>query len=416
MLQASALRFAFRAELESESSSCICDDAPTKASEVQDKHVASSAGQHGGGELPERSSPVSPATQSNERREQADKARDAVLVGLAMEMRIENKNLSAMEFEASASSSQLQPMHSFVDARLFTAEVRRSATARQLAEHFFLPETEIRRNWALSCDEDDSVGRQTAQRPCVARYVPKPLSAAFCAHAVDPEELRDALGICMAKSEPRSCGFSHSHCHSGLRISCQRKRVRKHMFGLFCTVRSRCGLSEADVGTARYVEFELPRSVCARGLCIGIGTDDLALDRMVGSNESSVGFFTTGDIVKENRWKRYSQGFGAGDIVGLRIEISSSRRVHRVDRTEGALFYRADARLFVNGEAVCNVSQEALGASSLEVQYGTKLYCYVSMHGERSFVRMRCCRAELQTAAAKIGGPSLTLCSDRIAH
>eukprot|EP00172_Hildenbrandia_rubra_P002520 Plantae.Rhodophyta-Hildenbrandia_rubra.ctg3406.p1 GENE.Plantae.Rhodophyta-Hildenbrandia_rubra.ctg3406~~Plantae.Rhodophyta-Hildenbrandia_rubra.ctg3406.p1 ORF type:complete len:434 (-),score=107.39 Plantae.Rhodophyta-Hildenbrandia_rubra.ctg3406:2058-3359(-) len=121
--------------------------------------------------------------------------------------------------------------------------------------------------------------------------------------------------------EENRCGFSSCGHHEDVQVLCDGFAVVKSGKGLYRSARAAYGLSslghKGKDGEYSYFEVYVVEDCGKDGMCIGVATDDLQLNKLVGSNTSSVGLHSTGSIVADNgAFEPYGEGFKAGDRVG----------------------------------------------------------------------------------------------------
>jgi len=109
----------------------------------------------------------------------------------------------------------------------------------------------------------------------------------------DPTEL--AYSVSARLSRP-SLGFDPSECHEGIMLTDSNHcAIRAQERGLYKTVRSKLSLT---VGRRSYFEMFVHRSSSAGGICVGLSTRELPLSCLCGTRPNSIGFNTSGNVVR----------------------------------------------------------------------------------------------------------------------
>jgi len=155
----------------------------------------------------------------------------------------------------------------------------------------------------------------------------------------DASELACLIRAKLNGMEPKLT-FNAKDCHDQLLLSCSRLCATKVYDGLYRNVRGCCPLPEN-----RLVYFEV--YICAqrpeRGVCVGISTSALPLNILTGSKPSSIGWYSSGEMVLKGKWLPFGPAMRPGCTVGV---------LARIQRTPGASSGVAHISCSLDGQMV----------------------------------------------------------------
>lgn len=190
---------------------------------------------------------------------------------------------------------------------------------------------------------------------------------------------------CMHPAVPRDCGLSRERTHSDVHVVCEGQALRKVKSGLYRTAKSEgvaCRQMSLGRGTAArttYFEVVIVEDGGAGGLCIGVASDRLPLNRLVGSDDRSLGLHSSGSIVHQRgEFKPFGSAFGNGDRIGCAVSIDGSGDV--------CLSY------LINGVFQGEVRESLFGGSFYnEGMLDDELFAAISLYKKGCKVVLLCC-------------------------
>lgn len=244
----------------------------------------------------------------------------------------------------------------------------------------------------------------------------------------------------MSAGPARRCGFSEEGCHKDVSLLCEGLAICKSGGGLYRTARGASCIRPCkrckDTGAPQefYFEVHVVEDDGAGGICIGVASEDLPLNKLVGSNHRSCGLHSSGQVVSRvGEFREFGRAFKSGDRVGCLVTVHSRGAV--LPRTnppgselgsytesyeghaamEAALPTRSEVvelTFFVNGDKQGTVS-EALWQGVEEGQ--RKLYPSVSLYRPGSKAVMRCCTRDWEGTPPQLSdrsGKILAVCGN----
>lgn len=163
----------------------------------------------------------------------------------------------------------------------------------------------------------------------------------------------------LSSSKMSRCGLDHTKSHRHIHLLCDGHAAYKIRPSLYRTTRSRCPvlsisamsanrhttmqqqqrwsyfevvvavdsefvISSSSSSFSRQDDDEQGRNPC--GVCVGLSTKDLASDRLVGSDDYSVGLHCSGRIVRKGGtfYPACCKPFGVGDHIGCAVYADGS--------------------------------------------------------------------------------------------
>eukprot|EP00180_Rhodochaete_pulchella_P003442 Plantae.Rhodophyta-Rhodochaete_pulchella.ctg5884.p1 GENE.Plantae.Rhodophyta-Rhodochaete_pulchella.ctg5884~~Plantae.Rhodophyta-Rhodochaete_pulchella.ctg5884.p1 ORF type:complete len:261 (-),score=29.27 Plantae.Rhodophyta-Rhodochaete_pulchella.ctg5884:1319-2074(-) len=136
----------------------------------------------------------------------------------------------------------------------------------------------------------------------------------------DPTELAFSV---RARFSDEALGFDPLECHKGILLTdtCH-CAVRVQEAGLYKTVRARM---RVPVSRDVYVEIFVHKSSSSGGVCLGLSTRELPLSCLVGTRPNSIGFSTSGNLIRtvdgKERWSPFGKDSGSGCAVGMLVRL-----------------------------------------------------------------------------------------------
>lgn len=146
-----------------------------------------------------------------------------------------------------------------------------------------------------------------------------PHTAPYRASALssDPTEL--AYSVRARLSSP-TLGWNPNECHEGIVLrDTNHCAVRVQERGLYKTVRS--VLSLRPISNARvYYEFFVLKQAVGGGVCVGLSTKELPLNCLCGTRPNSIGFSTSGNLIRtvdgKDSWSDFGCDLDSGCTIG----------------------------------------------------------------------------------------------------
>lgn len=176
-----------------------------------------------------------------------------------------------------------------------------------------------------------------------------PHTAPNRAHAFsgDPTEL--AYSVRARLSSPL-LGFDQSECHKGIRLLEKNHcAVRVQERGLYKSVR---GVLPIRSGLRRvYFEFYVLRQSAGGGVCLGLATPELPLNCLCGTRPNSIGFCTSGSLIRtvegKETWTAFGRDVGSGSTVGCLVRLQ--KVIH--DNAGRKPVLKSNVQFFVDGNS-----------------------------------------------------------------
>ena len=217
-----------------------------------------------------------------------------------------------------------------------------------------------------------------------------------------------------AESDEDQCGFSSSGHHPDIKVLCDGYAIVKTGAGLYRTAKGASDLSndavEMNSGPYSYFEVYVVEDCGKDGMCIGVATEDLALNKLVGSNASSVGLHSSGNIVsKQGTFEAYGEPFRAGDRVGCLVRrlggdlppnsligsaaASASGSSGFLDASKEASSTSIEVTFTVNGRQLPTI-HTSIDASESSEGCSPLLFPAVSLYQKESKAVLCCCRKD----------------------
>lgn len=177
--------------------------------------------------------------------------------------------------------------------------------------------------------------RPTQRRPCM-RMKPDAPPSNDCSSEGVPASIDSIVASSGSSSASSSscssalrCGFSETRSHPDLNILCDGFAICKVAAGLYRTARSNSVIRPPQglIPSEKHYYFEvvIVQDENAGGVCVGVTSDALGLNKLVGSNHESVGLHSSGQIVhKGGDFCDFGKAYKSGDRVGCEVCVRSS--------------------------------------------------------------------------------------------
>merc|ERR1711871_1346897 len=97
-------------------------------------------------------------------------------------------------------------------------------------------------------------------------------------------------------------------------------------------------------------------------VCIGLSTEQLPVNALVGSSSDSIGLYSSGHLVAGSRWVEHGSGFACGSTVGGLVHLERCADADQTDDNDGDGAMQGDCvvasvQFSVNGEPVVSNAQ-----------------------------------------------------------
>lgn len=208
------------------------------------------------------------------------------------------------------------------------------------------------------------------------RNVRKDVSMEVSSESSSSAGMVDSSGS-SSETERSGCGFSEEGAHIDVEILCEGLAICKTGGGLYRTARS---VSRMESGG--YFEVVIVEDCGVGGICIGVATDRLGLNKLVGSDGTSVGLHSSGLIVRgHGEFGEFGKAFKNGDRVGCLVRRGEQAMC------EGGI----ELEYWINGEWQGCI-KEYLGA---QVECGNwPLFAAISLYRKGSKAVVQCCKKD----------------------
>lgn len=151
-----------------------------------------------------------------------------------------------------------------------------------------------------------------------------PHTAPYRASALCSDPTQLAYSVRARLSSP-ILGFNPNECHEGIRLTdTNHCAVRVQERGLYKTVRSVLPLRE-NSNSKIYFELFIFRQTVGGGICIGLSTKELPLNCLCGTRPNSIGYSTSGNLIRtvdgKETWSDFGDELQSGCTVGCLVSI-----------------------------------------------------------------------------------------------
>lgn len=193
---------------------------------------------------------------------------------------------------------------------------------------------------------------------------------------------------------PRSCGFARARSHKELEVLCQGLAIVKKGRGLYRTACGCCAMRPGADG--HYFEVVVVEDGGVGGVCVGVTCGVLPLNKLIGSDDTSVGLHSSGQIVSRGgQFQQFGRAFKSGDRVGCAVCVKKMG----VERGDDAEEFVVQLTYFINGlrqGSVCEAVWQH-GADDRAV------YPAVSLYKAGSKAIIQCCRKDWKIDMESLG-------------
>lgn len=174
------------------------------------------------------------------------------------------------------------------------------------------------------------------------------------------------------------CGFSERRTHIDIDVLCNGVGVYKTGGGLYRTAKS-CSYMHSQRAGNFYFEVVLVDDLSSGGVCIGVSTDALQQNKLVGSDHQSCGLHSSGQVVCDGgQFVPLGRPYTSGDRVGCLVTIPESGDFIQLT-------------YFINGLKEGSVKKGVWKGVDDE---NRKLYASLSLYKKESKAVIQCCPAD----------------------
>eukprot|EP00172_Hildenbrandia_rubra_P001827 Plantae.Rhodophyta-Hildenbrandia_rubra.ctg24367.p1 GENE.Plantae.Rhodophyta-Hildenbrandia_rubra.ctg24367~~Plantae.Rhodophyta-Hildenbrandia_rubra.ctg24367.p1 ORF type:complete len:591 (-),score=76.24 Plantae.Rhodophyta-Hildenbrandia_rubra.ctg24367:1104-2876(-) len=171
----------------------------------------------------------------------------------------------------------------------------------------------------------------------------------------DPAELTHSV---RARLSSPLWGFNPKECHEGITLTdTNHCAIRVQERGLYKTVRSVLPVRHGPHQT--YFECFIHKQATGGGVCIGLSTQELPLSCLCGTRPNSVGFSTSGNIIKtvqgKEKWMEFGTELGSGCTVGCLV------RLEKITTSSNKPAMKCEIEVWVDGKSRGTIDYEFLG-------------------------------------------------------
>lgn len=249
-------------------------------------------------------------------------------------------------------------------------------------------------------------------------------SSEDCVLQLDPSNTRDA-------DSERRCGFSKRGSHTDLDLRCDGFAICKNGKGLYRSARGSSQMRQPEDGddsVSFYFEVVIVDDKDSGGICVGVGTQSLALNKLVGSNTQSCGLHSSGQLVLNNgEFREFGKGFKKGDRIGCMVKLncgyesvdpqtplhshnsSYSETVEPLAAMTKSQEEEVEVTFFVNGERQGRV-REALWRDVREEE--RSLFPIVSLYKRDSKAVIQCCSKNWAARPREVDDGVMAVCGN----
>jgi hypothetical protein len=187
-----------------------------------------------------------------------------------------------------------------------------------------------------------------------------PHTAPYRASALSSDPTKLAYSVRARLSSP-TLGWNPKECHEGIRLlDTNHCAVRIQERGLYKTVRSVLSLrpnSEKRV----YYEFFIYKQETGGGVCVGLSTKELPLNCLCGARPNSIGFSTSGYLVRtvdgKDSWENFGPDLSSGCTIGCLTSVKKQTK----DDSGSKTMVKSMIEFFVDGVSRGSVEYDFVG-------------------------------------------------------
>uniref|UniRef100_A0A7S0BR86 SPRY domain-containing protein n=1 Tax=Rhodosorus marinus TaxID=101924 RepID=A0A7S0BR86_9RHOD len=284
-------------------------------------------------------------------------------------------------------------MHRDMSTRLFTAEVECTASAGLIARTFGMNEMFVRKNWIV----EESVTPLTDElTPTYSSLSQTTSTRLFHSRPVDFDAVLSQL-YHMPPSMGEGTDSHFSRKHEDVELNSNgRKATRMGRRGTYRCAQGNSELSK-KIAESSYFEVEILSQEAQGGICIGVANGVHPLNKIVGFDRSSIGLFSTGEVIHNNRYTKLGGRFGPKDIVGVLFKpvhlgeslvTSQESAASSANTDEGPASANlendcvAEVDFFINGKRVQN------SRGLVPFSFAKGIYPTVSIYSEGTSVQL----------------------------
>lgn len=176
------------------------------------------------------------------------------------------------------------------------------------------------------------------------------------------------------------CGFSRAAHHADVKVLYDGLAIERTGTGLYRAALGAGRITmEGGHGKWYYFEVHIVQDMVSGGICVGVATERLPLNKMVGADFASCALHSSGQLVQRgSQFVPLGVPFAAGDTVGCAVFVRSDSDM-------------VDLAFWINGEKR-GATTECLWKGLAKEE--RVLYPAVSLYRAGSKVLLRCCEAD----------------------
>jgi hypothetical protein len=179
------------------------------------------------------------------------------------------------------------------------------------------------------------------------------------AHTSDPTEL--AYSVRARLSYP-ILGWNPNECNDGIRLTdANHCALRFQERGLYKTVRSVLSL-RPNPDKRIYYEFFVFKQATGGGVCVGLSTKELPLNCLCGTRPNSLGFSTSGNLIRtidgKESWSDFGDDLDSGCTIGCLTSLKSEPKTDANPKAN----LKSTVEFFVDGVSRGSVTYDFSGA------------------------------------------------------
>eukprot|EP00298_Acanthocystis_sp_HF-20_P012062 c19705_g2_i1.p1 GENE.c19705_g2_i1~~c19705_g2_i1.p1 ORF type:complete len:451 (+),score=120.78 c19705_g2_i1:73-1425(+) len=168
--------------------------------------------------------------------------------------------------------------------------------------------------------------------------------------------LHEAKHNLKTQKEQAIC-FDPKNTHPDLELDSSKTNVSKTVPGMYRSARVTQPILR-DQQT--YFEMLFRTQSNSGGICVGLSSSTTPLDCLVGSKKLSIGLYSTGDIIFEGKWVKYTKPFTQGAVIGVLATLTT-----QPDETQ-----KLNVEFFIDGQS-CEPVKQFLILAPNELVYPT---------------------------------------------
>eukprot|EP00301_Raphidiophrys_heterophryoidea_P020998 c5553_g1_i2.p2 GENE.c5553_g1_i2~~c5553_g1_i2.p2 ORF type:complete len:260 (+),score=60.99 c5553_g1_i2:880-1659(+) len=120
------------------------------------------------------------------------------------------------------------------------------------------------------------------------------------------------------KKQERAVRFNLEDTHPDLGLDDCGLNLSKVIAGMYRSART---VQHIHPSRPTFFETVFKAQSKSGGICVGLSLRESSLHALVGTSAKSIGLYSTGDIVCEGEWVRYTRPFGQGTVIGTLVSL-----------------------------------------------------------------------------------------------